>query len=168
MHAAPRTIRRTLSLATTSALVLAYGCGNTEPPVIWTASIQGPAVAAPGSLVAVRVHAKPTGSWYFYSLTQPAGGPIPARLWVRDSMTFRLQEPMHAPRPTISFDNTFGINVEKYLAAVSFTLPVRVASDASPGVKELSVNALYQACNDTVCLSPKTVTMVVPLTIEPR
>lgn len=170
VRAAPRTIRRALSLAATSALVVAHGCGggDTDPPVIWAASIDGPAVAAPGSLVSVRVDAKPTGAWYFYSSTQPAGGPIPARIWLADSTTFRPEGPMSSSRPTISFDSIFGINVEKYSAAVSFRLPVRVAPEASAGVREIRVNAQYQACNDTVCLSPRTVTMMVPLTIQPR
>ncbi|MGI8619920.1 MAG: protein-disulfide reductase DsbD domain-containing protein [Gemmatimonadaceae bacterium] len=136
--------------------------------MIWTASVDGPDVVAPGSVVRVRVDARPTGGWYFYSLTQPAGGPVPARIWLADSTTFKPGGPVSGPQPATSFDNIFGINVEKYPAAASFTLSVRVPMETSAGAREIRVSAQYQACNDTVCLSPRTVTMGVPLQIEPR
>lgn len=165
MRAALRTLNRRFPLAAASALALAHGCGEAEPPVIWTASVDGPDIVAPGSVVRVRVDATPTGSWYFYSLSQPAGGPVPARIWLADSTTFKPEGAVRAPRPTKSFDTTFGIDVEKYPGAVSFTLPVRVPRATAAGPKEIRVGASYQACNDTICLSPRTVTMRVPVRI---
>lgn len=154
----------------TAALVaaIALGCGGEEPPVIWAASIDGPDVVSPGSLVRVRIDARPTRSWYFYSLTQPAGGPIPARIWLADSSAVTPAGSVTGPRPTTSFDNTFGITVEKYSSAASFFLPVRVSPAAKRARGEIRVGALYQACNDTICLTPKEVTLTVPLVIAPR
>ena len=155
-------------LAVTVVAVLAVGCGKAEPPVVWAASIDGPDVVTAGSVVRVRIDARPTGYWYFYSLTQPAGGPIPARIWLADSSVFTPAGPVTGPPPTTSFDNTFGINVEKYSDPASFILPVRVPSRANGGPREIRVGALYQACNDTICLSPREVVLTVPLRIAPR
>ena len=155
-------------LAVTVVAVLAVGCGKAEPPVVWAASIDGKDVVSAGSVVLVRIDARPTGYWYFYSLTQPAGGPIPARIWLADSSAFTPAGPVTGPPPTTSFDNTFGINVEKYSDPASFILPVRVPSRANGGPREIRVGALYQACNDTICLSPREVELTVPLRIAPR
>lgn len=168
MSAVLQAARRGRTLAGTLAVALAYGCGDAKPPVVWAASIDGSDVVRAGSVVRVRIDAQPTGSWYFYSLTQPAGGPIPARIWLADSSTVTPAGPVTGPQPTTSFDNTFGINVEKYSDPASFTLPVRVSPRARGGSGEIRVGALYQACNDTICLSPKEVVLAVPLTIAPR
>ncbi|RMH26676.1 MAG: hypothetical protein D6693_06720 [Planctomycetota bacterium] len=44
-------------------------------------------------------------------------------------------------------------------------LPVVVSSDASPGEAVLPVRVFYQACNDVMCLAPRTVTLEAPVTI---
>ena len=168
MGLAPQAARRGRTLTAALVAALAFGCGGTEPPVVWAASIDGPDVVSPGSVVRVRIDARPTRSWYFYSLTQPAGGPIPARIWLADSSTFTPAGPVTGPRPTTSFDNTFGINVEKYSSAASFILPVRVSPAAKRARGKIRVGARYQACNDTICLSPREVTLTVPLKITPR
>lgn len=162
-----RAARGGRSVAAALVVVLAPGCRDAEPPVVWAASIDGPNVVRAGSVVRVRIDARPTGSWYFYSLTQPAGGPIPARIRLVDSSAFTTAGPVTGSPPTTSFDNTFGINVEKYSDPATFTLPVRVPPRAREARTEIRVGALYQACNDTICLSPKEVVLTVPLTITP-
>ncbi len=64
-----------------------------------------------------------------------------------------------------SFDKTFKMVVEKYPESPRFVLPVRIPDDAPAGAAEIRVTAMYQACNDSICLSPATVTMSVPMTI---
>lgn len=150
------------------ALLLAAGCGKSDEPVHWSASIEGPGKIAPGSVVRVTLEARAGRGWYFYSLTQPAGGPIPARIWLADSTIFRQAGPLVGQEPSRSFDSVFGIDLEKYPGRTSFTLPVRVPQVMSPGSHEIHVNTLYQACNDTICLSPRTVTLKVPVLIGSR
>jgi hypothetical protein len=133
--------------------------------VRWAASIDGPDTAAPGSVVRVRIEARSGRGWYFYSPTQAVGGPIPARIWLVDSASFRQAGPLEVPEPVRSFDSVFGIDVEKYPGQASFTLPVRVPAETADGRREIRVNALYQACNDSICLSPRTVTLAVPVVI---
>lgn len=169
MLAGRRTFRNGIALTALSVVaLLALACGGPELPVTWVASIDGRDTVLPGSVVRIRVDARSARGWYFYSVTQTAGGPVAARIWLADSTTFRPAGAVSGSEPTRSFDETFGINVEKYPGAASFTLPVRVPRGTSGGAKEIRVNALYQACNDTVCLSPTTVTMTVPVTIESR
>lgn len=154
-----------LSIAVVS---LTVACADPDQPVKWAASIEGPRTVSPDSVVRVRIEASMADGWYFYSVTQPGGGPIASRIWLADGEVFLPGGEVNAPRPTSSFDSTFGMAVEKYLEAVSFTLPVRVAPGARVGRYEIQINAMFQACNNTICLSPRTVTMSVPLTIGSR
>ena len=54
-------------------------------------------------------------------------------------------------------DANFGIETETYTGSASFSIPVAVDSAAQPGAQDLTINVRYQACNDKVCLPPKTV-----------
>lgn len=134
-------------------------------PVSWVATLDG-ARAAKGSIVHVKVRASIDRGWYFYSVTQRGGGPIAARIWLSDTADFRPAGSVQGPAPVRSFDRTFGMNVEKYPESSTFLLPVRISPDAPAGAAEIQVSALYQACNDSICLSPKTVVMAVPVTIR--
>ncbi|MGK2935318.1 MAG: protein-disulfide reductase DsbD domain-containing protein [Gemmatimonadaceae bacterium] len=148
------------------AALLMSGCGEPEDPVKWKASIDGSNAVAPGSVVRVNVDAKSDRGWYFYSATQPAGGPIPAKIQLADSPIFRQAGPLVSSEPSRSFDTVFGIDLEKYPGSASFTLPVRVPLEGSSGRQEIRISALYQACNDTICLSPRAVTLTVPVMID--
>ena len=148
--------------------LFAAGCGESEEPVKWAASIDGTKEVAPGSVVRVNVEARSGRGWYFYSATQSAGGPIPAKIQLADSTIFRQAGPLVSPEPARSFDSVFGMELEKYPGRASFTLPVRVPPAGSSGRQEIRISALYQACNDTICLSPRTATLIVPVEIVPR
>ncbi|HUR92155.1 MAG TPA: protein-disulfide reductase DsbD domain-containing protein [Gemmatimonadaceae bacterium] len=160
--------RRARRLVAASVVSVATACGGRQDPVRWTASLDGPASVAPGGEARVVVSASPERGWYFYSLTQPAGGPTPARIWLADSASFGSAGRVTGPEPSRSFDKTFSMNVEKHSSAASFIVPVRARPDARTGTATILVSALFQACNDTICLSPRTVTLAVPVKIQPR
>lgn len=160
------TFRRPFTSAMACAALLWAGCGEPDEPVKWGASMDGSNAVAPGSVVRVNVEARSGRGWYFYSATQPEGGPIPAKIELANSTIFRQAGPLVSSEPARSFDSVFGINLEKYPGRASFTVPVRVPPEGSSGRREIRINALYQACNDTVCLSPRTVTLTVPVVIE--
>lgn len=141
------------------------GCAGDGTPVRWTATLDRAGTVAPGSTVRVLVDTDMDRGWYFYSVTQPAGGPIPARIWLSDTTLVRSAGSVSGPAPVRRFDRTFKMDVEKYLEAPTFVLPVRIPGDAPPGAAKVRVSATYQACNDSICLSPATVTMSVPVTI---
>lgn len=151
-----------------ACLLLLAGCRDDEQPVAWSASLEGPATVSPGAIVQLRVEARTAGDWYFYSVTQPEGGPIPARIAIADSGAFGPAGPVTSSAPSASFDSAFSMRVEKHMGRASFTLPVRIAASAPAGRKELRVSVQYQACNNTICLAPRTVTLAVPVRIEAR
>lgn len=157
--------RRAILIPVLAHALVAIGCADSTAPVTWAAKLEGARTVAPGSEVRVRLDAEVDRGWYFYSVTQPAGGPIPARVWLSDTTVFRPAGSVSGPAPVRSFDRTFKMDVEKYPESSTFVLLVLVPPDAAPGAAEIRVNAMYQACNDSICLSPKTVTMSVPVTI---
>src|SRR5688500_2939579 len=113
MHALRR-LHVAIPLLATAVVV---SCTDAENPVTWTASIDGPTRIQKGSALRVRVDARSARGWYFYSTTQPAGGPTPARIWLPDTAIFRPAGAVIAPEPSRPFDNTFRMNVEKYAGA---------------------------------------------------
>jgi DsbC/DsbD-like thiol-disulfide interchange protein len=62
-------------------------------------------------------------------------------------------------------DPNFGINVETYDRAVTFVLPIRVATTTPAGAGTVTVTARYQACNATLCLPPQTARVPVPIVV---
>ena len=78
---------------------------------------------------------------------------------------FALAGAIQAPDPQVMQDPSFGMEVELYEGEAVFTLPVRVASGASPGTQKLVVSASYQSCNNRLCLPPKTAKVEVPITV---
>jgi DsbC/DsbD-like thiol-disulfide interchange protein len=151
-------MRVTLVLLAAGLLVLP------PKPVIWTASAARARVAA-GGTVSVQVTATIDTGWHLYSTTQPPGGPVPTRITVVPPFTVGT---MAFPKPTVRPDPNFGINVETYEHAVTFTLPVQVAPGTAAGVDTMTVKARYQACNATLCLPPQTATLTVPVTVAAR
>ena len=53
-------------------------------------------------------------------------------------------------------DPTVGKPVDIYRDSVTFDLPLKVAKKASAGKQSLQIDVRYQACNDRLCLQPRT------------
>jgi DsbC/DsbD-like thiol-disulfide interchange protein len=123
-------------------------------PVIWSGAAQ-PARVAAGGVVNVALTATIDEGWHLYSTTQPAGGPVPTKIAVLGA-GFSQGGTLAFPKPTVHPDPNFGINVETYEKAVTFTVPVRVDKGAHVGTDTVVVTARYQSCNATLCLPPQT------------
>jgi DsbC/DsbD-like thiol-disulfide interchange protein len=134
-------------------------------PVTWSASGPKTAVTA-GATVPIALVATIDDGWHLYSTTQPAGGPVPTRITLAASPVFAANGAVTFPKPAVTADPNFGINVETYDRSVTFTIPVKVAADARPGVDTLAIQARFQACNASLCLPPKTQTVAVPVTVR--
>jgi thiol:disulfide interchange protein DsbD len=133
-------------------------------PVTW--SVTAPKPVAAGSTVLITLMATIDDGWHLYSTTQPSGGPLPTRISVAASPIFASSGALAFPKPEIAPDPNFGINVETYQRSVTFTVPVKIAADARPGVDTLAIQARFQACNAQLCLPPKTQTVSVPVTVR--
>jgi DsbC/DsbD-like thiol-disulfide interchange protein len=133
-------------------------------PITW--SVTAPKSVAPGSTIPIGLVATIDDGWHLYSTTQGSGGPIPTRIAVVASPIFAEAGALGFPKPIVAADPNFGINVETYDRTVTFTVPVRVAANARPGVDTLAFQARFQACNANLCLPPKTQTISVPVTVR--
>jgi Disulphide bond corrector protein DsbC len=100
-----------------------------------------------------------------YSLTQPPGGPVAARITVAPDQPFTLAQAIVGPTVSKRFDPNFGINVETYDDQATFAVPIRVASNAPRGHTSVALTARFQTCNATLCLPPRTERLTVPITV---
>jgi thiol:disulfide interchange protein len=118
-----------------------------------------PSRARPGDTVTFSVTARLADGWhiYAYNKTQPDDGPrvtqfdffdpaglTPHGAWSPDKPASRKKEEAF---PALPF-------VEYHQGEVTWSLPLVVPSDASPGKKSLRVQAGYQICSDATCSFP--------------
>lgn len=135
---------------------------NAQNPVSLSISVAPNSIAAGGKGTA-KVTASIGGGWYIYSLTQGGGGPNPTRISL-DGGPFKMGS-ASGPAPKVKFDENFKMNTESYSGSATFNVPFTVAADAPEGAQNLGVNVRFQACNDSVCLPPKTLKVATALTI---
>ncbi len=136
-------------------LIVAAACGGQGQDAIrW--SVRAPATAKLGAKVKATLTATVSEGWHLYSMKQLEGGPKPTRIEVPEGRPFRLVGEVDAPGPVIFHDPNFDLDVELYEESANFVLPLFVARDAKPGKQKLVVSARFQACNDKLCLPPKT------------
>jgi thiol:disulfide interchange protein len=152
--------------------LLALGCllflvstAQAQGPVTWSLKANAPVSLKPGGKFSAQVTAQIQDGWHLYSLTQGAGGPIPTRITVPDGQPFKLAGNVRGPRPHVAMDPNFEIDTETHEGSATFNVPVVVAADVPAGVQALNVNVRYQACNDKLCLPPRTVKLSVPVTL---
>jgi len=153
-----------ISLVAVALFSLAAATAGAQDPVKWTTSQVGTAVA--GGTASVKLVAAIEEGWHIYSLTQGPGGPTPSRITLPDSQPFALAGTIKADAPDVQFDKNFGINVETYEHAATFTVPVAVDKSAKPGAQQVRVNTRYQVCNASMCLPPKTVKLAVDVKVK--
>ncbi len=127
-----------------------------ENPVIWSLTAKEPLKPLkPGGTFNAQLTAKIERGWHLYSLDQPDGGPKPTRITVPTEQVFELADSIDSPEPRKKHDENFGMETEFYETAVTFTLPVRVGTNATAGQHKLQVQVRFQTCSDELCLPPK-------------
>ncbi|MBI5086400.1 MAG: protein-disulfide reductase DsbD N-terminal domain-containing protein [Acidobacteria bacterium] len=137
------------------------------PPVHWT--ITAPAARAqlkPGAKITVTLAAEIDEGWHLYSLRKQEDGPIPTSITVPEGQPFRLAGPIDAPPALSRFEETFQLDIESYEGSAEFGVPVEVPKDTKTGLATLAVHARYQACDNKICLPPKTVKLELPVEIR--
>ena len=135
-------------------LLLAAGSGLAEKldPAKWSLELQ-PAAAPAGSTVLARLEAKIEPGWHLYSLTTPAGGPIPTTIRLMDDARFERFR-VFEPKPKRAFDPNFNLDTETYEGQPVFVIEIHTKKDAAPGPSEITAEVRYQMCNDRLCLPP--------------
>jgi thiol:disulfide interchange protein DsbD len=134
-----------------------------QAPVSLSMSVNPAKVKSGGKLTA-QISASIGGGWHVYSITQGAGGPVPTRITVETGV-FKQAGAASGSAAKRELDANFGIETETYTGSASFSVPVSVDAAAQPGTQDLTVNVRYQACNNKVCLPPKTLKVSAPVEI---
>jgi thiol-disulfide isomerase/thioredoxin len=141
--------------------------GGAKPdPIRWSARVKAPAAALePGGTFSLELTAAIDRGWHLYSPAQPPGGPVATRIAIPAGQPFHQTGEIEAGVPTVTFDPFFNVSTEYFEGSAAFTIPVTVAGDAGSGTQTLRVQVSFQCCNTTTCLSPRTVTLEVPVIV---
>lgn len=134
-----------------------------ESPVTLSASSKT-AQVKPGGALEVTLVARIAEGWHLYSMTQPAP-PIATTVQLAPSQPYELDGEIAGPAPVLATDPHSGETVEFYDGDAVFGIPVKASAKASPGKAPVRVQFRYQACNDSICLRPTTLTIDVPMEI---
>jgi thiol:disulfide interchange protein len=154
--------RLTLFLLTA---IFAFGgilFAQTPAPVKWSVAVE-PSSPRLGESGQVVVTAKIDNGWYIYSPTTK-NGPIPAEIKLLPTPALTASK-LVQPTPKTKFDEGFQANVEVYEKTVKFAIPFKVAATKT-GDYKANISVRFQACNDRLCLPPKTVTTPANFIIE--
>jgi thiol:disulfide interchange protein len=136
-----------------AAAVAVAGGAFAQTPVQWLGG--APVRAAAGQPFTIEVTARIDEGWHIYSIAQPAP-PVATRIGVAPDQPFALAGTVTGPKPRVAFDQGFGMNTELYDGTAAFKVPVEVTAGGLTGAQTVKVQARYQACNNQLCLPPKT------------
>lgn len=145
-----------------SVILAAVLGASAQNPVSLSMSVTPTSIPSGGSGTA-RVTASIEGGWYLYSITQPPGGPIQTRVALGEG-PFKAGR-VTGPRPKVKMDPNFGMNTESYSGTAVFTIPFTVEAGTPEGPQTVNASVRFQACNDSVCLPPRTVRLSSAVTI---
>ena len=97
--------------------------------------------------------------WHLYSMEPMPNGPTATRIDLPPGQPFQMTANIIAPDPLVAFDPNFQMNVEYYETEATFRIPVKTPSDARSGKQRLTVEVVFQTCNDHTCLPPTKVSV---------
>lgn len=127
-----------------------------QNPVSWNldSDAKGKSLKA-GESFKVKLNAALEEGWHLYALEQSAGGPIATKISLPDDSPFKLEGNIVSQTPKTAFDPNFQIETKYYVKQATFTLPIKSTGELKG--EDFAVNVYFQACNDSICLPPKTV-----------
>jgi len=122
----------------------------------------------PGQKLNLAVTADIDSGWHVYAFPQPPGSPVIAtEVTVPDGQALALSGEIKPPPAKSQMDPTVGKETTIYENSVAFDLPLKVARKAQ-GKQNLEVDVRYQACNNRMCLPPRTDKLTLPVDISPH
>jgi len=132
-------------------------------PIHWSIARVGSGAITAGKAISVDVTAEIDAGWHLYGLTEPPG-PIPTAITIPKGGPFTIDGDIGVLPPKRAFDQGFGVETEFYEEHATFTVPVKIAA-GTKGKQTLTIEAMYQTCNDRLCLPPTTQKITLELTI---
>ena len=161
-----RTLRQRLAIGIALVALSLPGAALAQPksPVTW--SLVAPAATAADGTATATVTAAIDPGWHLYSISQPPGGPITTTIVTPEASAFERNGDITGPAPKRFNDPNFdNLETEYYDTQAVFRVPVRVKAGVGAGSQALAVAARFQACNDTSCTLPRTVTMTAAVAV---
>ena len=145
-------------LALAAGIVLALGAApwasaQADPKPIKLSLKSAPAVKRGEKFQAVLT-AQIADGWHLYSMQPIANGPMATRIEVPGGQAFEAAGNILASDPLVAFDPNFEMNVEYYETEAKFRIPLKPASRTSAGRHPLTIDVVFQTCNDHICLPP--------------
>jgi thiol:disulfide interchange protein len=157
-------MKRVLSLAFGLVAALAAVHGQKLDPIQWTLTSEVTKAPA-GATVPLHLKATFQEGWHLYSLTTPAGGPIPTTAALAENPAVKAVK-LYQPPPIRQLDKNFNLDTETFEKEVDLPLTAELAPDAK-GPVELAANVRYQACNERQCLPPRKKTASFTVMVDP-
>jgi thiol:disulfide interchange protein len=146
-------------------LLTAVAAANSqENAVTWSASCPVGGVHQ-GQKFTAKVSARINPGWHIYSITQAPGGPIPTAITLPGKQPFTLGGFVIGPLPHSGYDPNFQLQTDTYEKTVSFKVPLMPANTVQSGTNSVAIDVRFQACNESICLPPKTVHLRAPVKI---
>jgi hypothetical protein len=120
----------------------------------------------PGAIVVIRVTADIDPGWHLYAFNQPSGGPRSLEVNAAKGTPLTVVgAKIDAPPPKVQHDPNFNLDTRYYDEPTTISVPVRVVTTATPGVRRAALEILFQACTERLCLRPFTETVTVEITV---
>jgi hypothetical protein len=122
-------------------------------PAVWSIALDRPKVRV-GEWFVARIRVEIAKGYHLYSVTQPAGGPLPTRISAIPGLGETSVAPW--PQPTRIFDPKFGMETEWHAGSVLFDVSMRAEATLPEGTQEAVFKVEYQLCDEQTCLRPAT------------
>jgi hypothetical protein len=126
-------------------------------PVSWSISLPSGVAAKPGDRLVIDVTAHIIDGWHVYGVNQAEGGPTPLRISAESNGIVRLAGTPTGTSPIKRHDTSFDLDTEIFDHQFTLHVPVLVSHSATEANEQIGLNVRFQACNDHICLPPKTV-----------
>src|SRR6185437_2465336 len=157
-------MKRLSSIAFGVVAAIAAAYGQKLDPIQWSLT-SGVNKAPAGASIPLHLKATFQPGWHLYSLTTPAGGPIPTTAELAENPAVKSSK-LYQPPPIRTFDKNFNLDTETFEKEVDLPVTANLAPDAK-GAIELTALVRYQACNDRQCLPPRKKTASFRVLVDP-
>jgi hypothetical protein len=134
---------------------------NSIQPVSWSIALKPGTSVGPGSHLTLDVAAHIEDGWHVYAFHQADGGPTPLRITADPTGIVQLAGLPSGSLPVKKHDSSFDLTTETFSGQVELHVPVVAKASTSVGGDAIGLNIRFQACNDHVCLPPRTVHLIV-------
>lgn len=119
-----------------------------------------------GTRAVIELSAEVQEGWHVYGLTQFPGGPTPLHASVDANETALGTGLATGTPPVKKHDTAFDLDTEVYERSFAVHLPIQINEHTAEGKQSVPVSVRFQACNDHVCLPPRTVHISVPVEVS--